>query len=224
MKFEHYKREEIGKTEIKFLFKKILPVAQKAFGRYDDKFKDDVLKRLFSSQNILLVKEGDKIIAFRFWDYFNFDLYDTIIYLAGLAVLPEKQGIGIGRKTIEYVLQDDLKRTICSKDQICPLPKAKYVVMRTQNFHMAKLFFNFAKKEGGSVYPFDGCVSPEIAKVVSVVATNIGDSCLGHENLISRCCYGETLYGKDISNNNWNEIGININISRGDAVYCLWKR
>lgn len=195
-----------------FVFNKIYPVAQSAFGQqHSEKFANDVRAHALDHKEILVVEDAaGKVIAFRIWDVFT-EYDQPIIYLAGMCVSLEHQKNGLGPAMIQKAID------LAGQSH----PSWSHVVLRTQNWAMQKSFASIAEKSGFYQRFGDQDITSDIQAVAQVVAQKNGDTYFEPERLVSRKIYGASLYG---SNQNFQDGFPGLNVLEGDAAYCVWRR
>lgn len=195
-----------------FVFNLIYPVAQSAFGqRHSEAFANDVRVHALDHKEILVAQnEKGEAIGFRVWDVFS-EHTTPIIYLAGMCVSQEYQKGGLGpamiHKAIEFANQSH--------------PGWGYVVLRTQNWSMQKSMARVAAASGVYQKFGDSDISPDIQLAAKCVAGLNNDPYFEPSLLVSRGIYGASLYGKE---ENFESGFEGLNVSAGDAAYCVWRR
>lgn len=215
----------------KRVFEELYPVAVSAFSRErSEEMEKDVWEHVFSVDGLLVVTDiidgKETVVAFRMWQFIEYSVTEgDILYLAGMCVHKDYQGKGIGRALLDYVLWQDLRRQFTSVDQICPLPPCRYVVLRTQNPVMKRAF---DKATGVVSYPCEvgGEIPESIRKVAQKVANFLGDTGFDSATLTSPALYGHSLYGHNpsVDDPRYKRLFNDMNLNRGDAMVCVWRR
>lgn len=197
------------------LFEMLYPIALEAFRQNpSDMFYRDVHQHLFSYDNLIVVMNKGNPVAFRVWQVLS--CKEKIMYLAGMCVKSTHQGIGIGEGLLRYILELSLREGGGFG--------SKYVAMRTQNPVMKKCFDGAM---GGVSYP-NGTEIPEDVKDVGfLVARHLNDEKYDRETLVSSCAYSGSLYGTPpavVSEDSYVRTFQLVNVDRGDAVMCVYRR
>lgn len=213
----------------KFLLDSLMPVAESAFQQTPDRdFRKDVEEHVFSSDGLLIVISDEGVpVAFRMWDHIvlNFVAGTDILYLAGMCVHRDWQCLGIGEALLQYVLRNDIRRSMPDEHAFAPLPLAPYVALRTQNPVMKCCF---DRAIGMESYPRldDDVIPTDIAYVGQKVSDHLGDMHFDSKVMMSRGLYGHSLYGRPPvpPNNNYARLFARLNAEQGDAMVCVWRR
>ncbi len=204
---------ELLSNEVKdYLFNLVYPVAQNAFGQqHSEEFAHDVRTHVLDHSNILIVQDHTgAVIAFRVWDILH-GIERDIVYLAGMCVTYEYQKIGLGKALIQAAI--DIAQV--------SHPNLGYVVLRTQNWAMQKSLSAIAAESGVYKKFGDTNIDEDMQAAVKIVADKINDSCIVPSELVSRKVYGSSLYG---SAHNYQNGFVGLDVSNGDAAYCVWRR
>lgn len=177
--------------------KEITRVASESFGQeLTLNFVLDVRSHVQTSKKVVLAYVNSVMTGF----CLSSSLGD-ILYISGVCVSPALQGYGLGCSM--------LRETIFPKNN-----QTKFVILRTQNEAMKTSFEKTLKRK---VFP-NGKIPPqEILDAVNRVRKHLGDEL--SEVLITKGCYGKSLYGSHIVINNVGDLS-QINTIMGDAVYC----
>ncbi len=222
--------DSLGDAEKRQIFEMLYPIALNAFSQDDsEEFKKDVSEHIFSADGLLIVVDeiNDNIpVAFRMWDIIDFSVLNgDILYLAGMCVQKEYQKCGVGSVLLNYVLHQDARRQMIGKEQICPIPKCKYVVLRTQNPAM-KFYFDNAICDISYPKSIGMSIPDDVKRAASAVARYLKDDHFDSETLISNSLYGQNLYGHKLvaHNKKYERLFSSLNADNGDAIMCVWRR
>ena len=212
------------------IFDLLFPVAINAFQVIPTpEMREDVYDHIFNFSGLIVVVDHNKDsgvefpVAFRMWDLIPYGKLDTVLYLAGMCVLREYQGIGIGGSLMRIAINIDDTQAIGDIHQFCARKVARYVVLRTQNPRIKQMFDTAA---GVVSFPNGVIVPKDVTDVASFVAGQLGDSNLDTETLVSKGVYGHSLYGytPHSMDGSYEHLFSQVMQSAGDAMVCVWDR
>lgn len=209
--FPHQLASDV-KSEV---FKLLYSVAMDAFRQQpSEAFEKDVFQHIFSYDNLIVVFDEGQPVAFCMWQVLQ-DQSRSILYLAGICVQSDHQGIGMGEGLLNFALGLYRAGEFGVREQ--------YVVMRTQNSVMKKCF---DRSVGGLSYPNGQEIPLSVQEIGSLVADYLGDYNYDPETLLSRGIYSKSLYGTSLAlvdESGYTETFRTIDIDQGDAVICVWQ-
>lgn len=196
-----------------FIFNSLFPVGVEAFCQNaSESFEDSVYEHIFNSDGLIVVRSDGTIsfstfefgkprpIAFRMWRKFNTP-YGKAIYLSGMCVLPQWQGMGIGQQMTRLAIDSEGFDVVFTVTQN---PIAK------QSMDSA---IGMISQPG-----FTGMID---LKKAQYLLSLVSKSSLNAEGII-KGHYGSTLYGMEPKSKDayYTQQFNRLNKKEGDAIIC----